>query len=330
MKEAARKAIIPAVILFSGVTIATVVLWRGAKAEAVPQIVELRSNYEPPKNLAISNALDRCLGGLSKAQDELRALYDEGKVKRFLGIQGMWQAYVKSTNAEYSMVFESKTGPLLGFFKFVYTDKERKHELPELGYRVDCYKDGKVEHYARRTLRDGLRFYPDGGIETFYADIDDKTSCEASWAPDGKLKGEGLSSHPSRNQTGLSEWEKALRDGDFQTKLEAAAAMGDIGPASIPYALNVLKDGNEQSREVAASVFGFLREKEAPAVPDLVGLLRKEKSAVVRRNIARSLGMCPSAEVAIPALEEAATNDVPEVASAAKIALERIRGPASK
>jgi HEAT repeat protein len=95
--------------------------------------------------------------------------------------------------------------------------------------------------------------------------------------------------------------------------------------------MSVLKEGDELSRERAAFVFGLLEKSAAPTVPDLARQLREDKSAKVRSSIARSLGLIgPSAKAAIPALEEAATNDVPELATAAKTALVFIRGPSSK
>jgi hypothetical protein len=331
VKEAARKVIISAVILFGGLTFAIAVLLQSPKAQAVLQIAEVRPNYETPKNPAISNALDRCLADLSKAEGELRTLYKEGKVKRFLGIQGMWQAYVKSTNTEYSMVFKSKTGPLLGFYKFVYTDKERQHELREQGYEIQYYPNGTVKGFTRRTLRDGLSFYPDGGLESFGGDLDERTSCSVSWDANGKLLGAGMSSHAPRSEKGLPDWEKILRHGDFQARSEAAGEMALIGPAAIPYALGVLKDGDDGAREQAAVVLLLLGERAAPAVPDLIHYLSEDKDPKVRAYIARALGGIGSpAQLAIPSLELAATNDVPEVASAAKHALERIRGPSSK
>jgi hypothetical protein len=221
--------------------------------------------------------------------------------------------------------------PILGFHKRVYADKERKHELRELGYRIDYYKDGKVQHYGRGTLRDGLKFYPDGGLESFGAALDERTSCSASWDDSGKLLGEGTSFHAPRTEKGLPDWEKILRHGDFQARSEAAGTMALIGPASIPYALSVLKDGDDGAREQAAVVLLLLRERAAPAVPDLIHYLREDKDAMVRTYIARALrGIGPPAQPAIPLLEAAATNDVPSVAMSAKNALSRIRGPSSR
>jgi len=309
------------------VTAAAFVPWKGVKAEPLPQIAEPQQNFERPKTPAINQALDKRLGALSKAQAELRTLYTEGRVKRFLGIQGMWQAHIESTqNEEYYMVFESKTGPMLGFGKRVYTDKSRQHESRDLGYEINYYSDGNVKDYTRRTLRDGMSFYPHGRLESFSAEIDERTSYSASWNDDGKLRGEAASLHPPRNEKGLSEWENALRHGDFQTRSEAAGEMARIGPASIPYALSVLKDGDDGAREQAATVFILMKEGAAPSVPDLVRCLREDKSARVRTSIARSLGLIgPAAGSAIPALEEAATNANPDVAKAAKSALDHIQ-----
>ena len=334
MHTRTRKAMVSVAALF-GLIALTSAPWRSSKAEEPPQIVEVQPNYEKPKTLVVNEALERCLANLSKAQDELRMLYTEGKVKRYLGVNDMWVSTIRFTNGLtngiYSMVFESKTGPLLGFDKSVYADREYKDEYRELGYEIDYSKDGNVEHYRSRTLRAGMSFYTNGALKSFGADIDARTSCNASWDAAGKLTGEGTSSHLPEDEKTLPDWESVLRHGDYQAKFGAAGAMANIGPASIPYALNVLKDGDEDSRERAASVFILLRERGVLAVPDLVRCLHEDKSNRVRTGITRSLGlMGPLAEAAIPALEQASTNDVPEVATAAKIALERIRGPSSK
>jgi hypothetical protein len=288
-------------------------------------------NYEKPKKPELHQALEKCLSDLSVAQQEVRALYAEGKVKRHLGMQGMWMAFVKFPNGFYNATFASETGPMLGFSKTVYTDDKYHHEIRELGYEIHCNELGGIDTYWRRTSHERLTFYPNGGIKRFSADIDDHTSGEASWDIDGKLQSEGLSVHPPRSEKGLPELEDMLRNGDNEKKGKAVRLMAEIGPASVPYALNVLKDGDEVSKERAAFLFALLGEKAVASVPELAQQFQKEKIANVRIAIARSLGVIgPSAKAGIPALEEAATNDVPEVASAAKIALERIRGPASK
>jgi len=104
-----------------------------------------------------------------------------------------------------------------------------------------------------------------------------------------------------------------------------------IGPASIPYVIDILKNGDEESRKTAMLVLEGLRKKAAPAVPDLIRCLLEDKSAAVRQASATCLGFVGAdAEAAVPALEQAVTNDVPEVANTAKYALERIRRSSSK
>lgn len=325
MERPTCKMMFQVLALLSGIIAAIFLPWRVGGAETGPPIVEVRPNYEKPKNRAIDDVLNRCLDDLSQAQNELRSLYAEGKVQRRPDMQGIWKAPITLSNGFLAVGFPSETGPVGQVIKRVFTDGHPKRELREQSYDIIYYNDGKVRKYI---LRDdaGLEFYPTGGLKSFSAQIDERTSCSASWDADGKLLGDGTSSHPPRSEQGLPEWAKALRDGDFQVRSGAAGEMARIGPASIPYALAVLKDGNDGAREQAAVVFLLLGEGAAPTVPDLIRCLRGDKDPVVRTYIGRALGLVgPAAKTAIPALEEAATNSDTDVASAAKAALDRIR-----
>jgi hypothetical protein len=285
--------------------------------------------YERPKTPAISEALEHSLTDLHKAQEQLRTLITEGKMKRYLGIQGVWMAVSKSitgpTNTNYSALFKSQSGPILSFARAVFLGNNHGPELRELRYRVGYYQDGTVKNFMWWGPGD-LDFYPSGALKKFSAQIDDRTFGEASWDADGKLKGEGLSPQFPRDEKILPELEDALRHGDEKKRWVAREAMAGIGPASIPYALNVLKDGDERSKELAVGVLQELGKRAASTVPILVRSLREDKSDGVRNAIAVCLGaMGASAEAAIPALEEAATNDIPAVATAAKTSLGFIR-----
>jgi len=296
-----------------------------------PSFAPVPQGYEKPKTPVINKALEHILGNVLNAQEEIRALYTAGKVKRFLGIQGMWQAYIKFPNGDFSFVFKSETGPVLGVNKFVYTDETHTQEVHELGYEIQFDNQNKIESYRPRTSYGSLTFYPNGSLKTFAADIGDRSSGEASWDAGGRLLSEGMSSHLPQTENALPELEDALRHGDDNKRSEAQAAMAEIGPASMPYAMNVLKDGDEPSREQAAFVFGLLGEKAASSVPDLIRRFREDKSPKVRSSIASSLGSIGrSASAAIPALEEATTNADQDVANAAKTALSFIRRPSSQ
>jgi hypothetical protein len=340
------------VTLFSllGVLTATPTSWGGTELPPdppnnCPKFADVPIKYEKPKTPGLSEALDHCLANLSQAQGELCALYAEGKVKRRQTIDnGPWTCITTTTNARFLLLFLSEASPLERLEKgWPSNDYSRSSEQY---YRIEFDDRGRIQLYVGykgRHVYESLSFHSNGGVRRFRADIGSRTAGEATWDADGKLQSEGLSPQLPKDAEGLPELEDVLRHGNDEKKTEAILAMMQIGIDSIPYALNVLKDGDELSRERAAFLFGLLAARAHPAtsdtahrlreeaVPALARLLREDKSAKVRGIIAQSLGsMGPAAEAAIPALEQAATNDVPEVANTAKASLGRIRGPSSK
>jgi hypothetical protein len=304
---------------------------RGEEPERFPHGADTRALYEKPTDPQINRALENVLAELTKAETELRSLQSEGKMvhpHKPARFNPFWSDYVKFTNGFFSAVFHSEKGPIRTFTKRMFADDKREQELYERGYEIQFDELGKVKSYSRRDGNQFIYFHSDGKPVVFKGDIDERTSGQASWTAHGKLREQKVSSHPVRGEKGLPEWERMLRDGNQSEKFDAEQAMVRIGPAAIPYALNVLQDGDEPSRESAAQVFRFLRERGVLAVPTLAQRLREDESPVVRRSIALVLGeMGRPAEAAIPALEQAAAEDVPEVAKAATAALERIRKP---
>jgi len=307
-----------------------------------PRFADAPSNYETPKTPILHDALDRCLTNLGRAQQEVCALYAEGKVQRHRSINGGWVSGVTLTNSDFTFGFLNATGPVYQIGKRVLGDNSGPSER---SYRIEFDEQGRIRSYTGRRGRhtdEGLAFYPNGGISNFWAEIDRQTTGQATWYADGRLQSEGMSPQLPRDTAGLPELENVLRHGSDAKKFEAIAAMAEIGSASIPYALKVLEDGDELSRERAAFLFVLFAARAFPAssslatrvredaVPTLMRRLQEDESPKVRQGIAHALGMGPWGEAAIPALEEAATNANPEVANAARIALERIRGSPSK
>jgi len=303
-----------------------------------PKFADAQQHRDEPKTPAVKEALKRCLADLSKAQEELHTLYAKGEVKRTPTINGSWVSTTKSTTDEFFLTFSTQTSPPGEVTRRVFADGNS--DSPKTAYRIEFDDQGRIKRYAAFTglhVYQSLVFYPNGGINTFRTEVDRQTSGQATWDADGKLQSDGVSPQLPRDEKGLPELEDALRHGDDDKKYKVLQAMTEIGVASIPYALNVLKDGDDLSRERAAFLFGLLSGRAHPAsstaairlredaVPTLARRLREDKSAKVRTSIARSLGMIGQpAEAAIPALEEASTNGVPELATAAKMALEQI------
>ena len=295
------------------------------------QIPTPTPRYDRPKAPPISAGLKQCLADLDRAEGELRALYAEGRVRRQRDRQGFWAAYIEVTNGFFSATFRSETGTIQHVARRVFAGNELQHELPALGYEIYYDGQGRAERYTRRDDSEGLWLYPNGAPSNLWVKLDSRTVGQVSWDQDGKIQSEGISLKFPRDENILPELEDALRHGDEKKQWEAMQTMAGIGPASIPYALNVLKDGDERSKCLAVSVLQQLGKAAASTVPTLVRRLREDKSIDVRNSIAVCLGaMGASAEAAIPALEEAATNDVPAVATAAKTSLGFIRKPPPK
>ena len=314
-------------LLFCVTVIPTTACW-SAQPEQAPEIMHVRKDYEKPKTVRLDQALEKCLSDAVKAQQELHSLFVEGKVSRERDLQGFLSSLVKFPNGFYSLLFSSEAETVGGFKKRVFSDDSYVHEISELGYDISYDDQGKMKDYRKRGSHEGLILYPDGGLKRFWTDIDDRTSAEVTWDISGKLQSESTSAHPPRNETGLPELETILRHGDSARRREAVREMVEIGPASIPYAVSILKDGDVEARDGAAFVLGLLRAEAGVAVPDLARQLRSDESTKVQTTIARSLGMIGApAKAAIPVLEEAATNANPEVADAAKSALSLIRMP---
>ena len=290
---------------------------------------KIPAQYKSPKTPAVDEALKRTFRDLDDARGQLQRLVDEGQMKRHLGIQGVWIASTKSvrgeTNILYHAVFDSESGPILTFGRMLFLGDGHGRELPELRYDVHYYEDGNVKSFSRRGPG-SLEFYPEGTPKSFTAELDERTSCQVSWDVSGKLDSEGTSSHAPRNEASLPEFTEMLRHGDNSKKWEAEIAMLRIGPASIPYALSVLKDTNPDSRSIAATLIGEFRDKGEPAAPELTRVLKEDSSATVRERAAITLGMIgPRAQSAVATLQEAASHDVTNVAQAAASAVKNIR-----
>src|ERR1051326_8571466 len=163
---------------------------RAEPPKDLPNSADASPRYEKPKKPALNSALERCLADVPKAQEELRTLFAEGKVKRRHHPQGGWAAYIKLTNKGnfelYDIAFYGQTERILSFTKFVYADEEHKHELHDLGYEMYFDENGRVEKYQRRSTG-LLHFYPNGTLKSFGGLLEDGTHLVARWNEDGKL-----------------------------------------------------------------------------------------------------------------------------------------------
>ena len=313
--------------LVIGTIVAGFVSYRKAEAEQSKQNENVPSTLEKLKIPGMNEALERCFTGLYEAQEEIRTLSKEDNLRPQVNRQGLWISNIKLTNGFFCALYRSETGHMQSFVKRVFRDKEQKIEIKEGGYEVRYDESEKIESYSRRDYKESLYFYPNGGPKLFWVCFD-RTSGEASWAADGKLQSVNLRSFFPADKLILPELESALRNGSESTKWAAVNAMIRIGQASIPQALDVLKDGDARSRELAVTMLAQLGGDAAAAVPTLSRYLHEDKSPDVRNAIARCLGSIGApAAAAIPSLEQTAAQDVPDVSAAARKSLEIIRYP---
>ena len=154
----------------------------------------VKQQYERPKARCVNDALEHCISDLSKAQEELRKLYSEDKVKIHLQEEGFWVCTVELPDGFFAMSFTSATGPIRDFEKRLFTDKvhkDDKNEIRERGYAVIYDSKGQVKSWERRDGKSYLFFHPKGGIKTFKVHSD-RMEVEASWDNQGKLLGERI------------------------------------------------------------------------------------------------------------------------------------------
>jgi HEAT repeat protein len=132
----------------------------------------------------------------------------------------------------------------------------------------------------------------------------------------------------------VDAWIQLLASKNDQERGEAAYALAQFGPASLP-ALPLLlgtlqSDSSMSVRLEAAGALGALGPAGAPAVPALLTALTREKAVGVRGAAANALGgIGPVSSDVIPALVEALRgDDAPYVRGYAVTALGAI-GPAA-
>ena len=124
---------------------------------------------------------------------------------------------------------------------------------------------------------------------------------------------------------------RRIKSKNVEVRVDAAEALGQIGPAAIMALIQALKDkGDSSVRYSSGKALGQIGPKAKAAVPALAQAL-KDEDEWVRANAAEALGRIgPEAKAAVPALIQALKNeDVLRVRWGAAEALGQI-GPAAK
>jgi HEAT repeat protein len=129
-------------------------------------------------------------------------------------------------------------------------------------------------------------------------------------------------------QAAVPDLSHALEDSDPKVRMRAADALAKIGPDAhnaVPSLIGCLWDDHEGVRHAAGNALVGIG---AAAVASLEVALLDAPEPFVRRRAAMTLGrLGPAARPALDALEAAANDADPEVAQAARRALERLRRP---
>jgi hypothetical protein len=163
-----------------------------------PDFANIEQDCAEPKAPAVKEALDKCLADLSYAQDELRAVYAKGRVKRSQDMQGIWKVYIKLTEGNMVLGFSSQTSPVGQVERVMSTGST--NGLREGGYRL-LFDDrqGNITTYVGylpQNRSESVSFYPNGSLQRFQRDIDGHTFAQASWNIRGEIRAEGLSARP--------------------------------------------------------------------------------------------------------------------------------------
>ena len=132
---------------------------------------------------------------------------------------------------------------------------------------------------------------------------------------------------PIHEKKGVTYWIGRLRSRRANIRIEAASALGDIGPAAasaVPALSNALEDEEWIVRSAAAMSLGGIGPPAKSAVSALTNALEDEDEDV-REEAASALGKIgPAAAAAVPALTNALRDEDEEVREEAASALGKI------
>jgi len=113
---------------------------------------------------------------------------------------------------------------------------------------------------------------------------------------------------------------QTLRDKDVS--MDAASALGEIGPQAIPALVEAVDDRDAQVRRGAILALGFIGPEAKEAAPLIIQALEGDAEWLVRSGAANALGWIkPDASEAVPALVQALEDESEYVRSAAADAL---------
>ncbi len=86
------------------------------------------------------------------------------------------------------LVFRSERGEISQCQKQFFTDETHKTEIKEKGCELKFYDNNDyLEWYHRRDGNEGVRFYPNNKIESFFYKSADGTTHSCSWDQEGKI-----------------------------------------------------------------------------------------------------------------------------------------------
>jgi HEAT repeat protein len=116
---------------------------------------------------------------------------------------------------------------------------------------------------------------------------------------------------------------EALKDSNNTVFASASECLSRFGRKAVPYLTNLLKQGNDDARCVAAWNLGEIAESQC--VPELVQVLLEEKNEEVAALCIWALGRIGAySDEVVNTLKQAILQEAPEIRLRAEVALKKI------
>jgi len=162
---------------------------------------EWEQRIELPKDKEMTQRAQNALQTAREFWNECQELVNSGKIKISYW-NGLYSANWKSDNKKETifLVFISERGEIRQCQKQVFADETYKTEIKEKGCQLKFYDNNDyLEWYHRRNGNEGVRFYPNNKIESFFYKSADGTTHSCSWDQESKIIREQIWTHTKPN-----------------------------------------------------------------------------------------------------------------------------------
>jgi len=144
---------------------------------------------EEPKDKEMLSHLQNALDTVRQAWSECQQLVNSRQVKIYCWNR-QYRANWKSDNKKETifLVFRSEKGEIRQCLKRVFADETHETEIKEKGYQFKFYDNNDyLEWHHRRDGNEGVHFYPNNKIESFWYRSADGSRYLVEWDEDGKI-----------------------------------------------------------------------------------------------------------------------------------------------